>query len=93
MSNTIIITRMVRETVKVSREVAKRYIVEAKLWPHHKPEVLDLYCRSSSRGFIERVSTISLPEDFAGWDRNAEDFEVRLLEYARDHLPSGVTLS
>lgn len=82
MGSTVTITRLVVETKRISRDEAKKYIVEARI---NVPGELDLYCKCNGSDMLQRVATIPLP------DRNLDDED--LLLYARENMPDEIDVT
>ena len=77
-------TRMMVSTIrKIDDETAKQQLVEARVNVSGK---LDVYENHPNRGFIQRVFTLDIDPS---WDNGDPDM---LLEYARNNMPSHLTL-
>lgn len=88
---TITLKVLVAKTFTLTKEEAKVYITDAKVYTTKdglaKP-MIDIY--HAYKGMSNRVGTIKVPSDFDSWDKHSVDFDDRLLEYAKNNLPDSL---
>lgn len=88
---TITLKVLVAKTFTLTKEEAKSYITDAKVYETKdglSTPMIDIY--HAYRGMSNRVGTIEAPKDFDSWDRHSAGFDDRLLEYAQNNLPDNL---